>query len=93
MASKHDECPCDRDKAIDPWCAAAGMCEREFEDTDDRVVPCETCGTEGRLIHWSGRCDQYGNPMEYSEPCPCCDETGGEVIKTLPIEMEDLDHI
>lgn len=31
------ECPCDRDKTVDPHCCAAGMCVRE----DD---PCEHCG-------------------------------------------------
>lgn len=58
---------------------------------DVRIVPCEYCGTEGQLIHWSCQCDQYGNPMEYWEPCPCCDGTGGETIKVYPIEMEDLE--
>lgn len=32
-----DECPCDRDKTIDPVCAALGECSRSRldEDSDD----------------------------------------------------------
>jgi hypothetical protein len=59
-------------------------------DSDDRVVPCEACGTEGQIITWSGSIDRYGNPMEDAHSCPHCDGTGGEIIKTQPIEMEDL---
>lgn len=33
-----DNCPCDREKCIDPWCAAAGQCVREDEDL------CPDCG-------------------------------------------------
>lgn len=29
LCDEREECPCDRDKAIDPHCCAAGMCVRE----------------------------------------------------------------
>jgi hypothetical protein len=58
-----------------------------------RIVPCENCGTEGRLTWQTGGMDDYGNPLEDSAPCPCCDETGGEIIAVQPIEIEDLDEI
>lgn len=61
----------------------------EPEDTYWRVVACAACGTEGQLISWSGSMDQYGNPIERTEPCPYCEGTGGEVIKTQPIDMEE----
>lgn len=32
-----DECPCDRDKVVDPQCCAAGMCVREEDPHPD---PC-----------------------------------------------------
>lgn len=28
------QCPCDREKHIDPWCCAAGMCVREDEEME-----------------------------------------------------------
>jgi hypothetical protein len=33
-ARKLIECPCDRDKCIDPHCAAEGMCVREDNEDD-----------------------------------------------------------
>jgi hypothetical protein len=63
-----------------------------YGETDDRVVPCEACGTEGELIHWTRSLDTYGNPLEHSTRCPWCEGTGGEVIKMQPITLEDLDQ-
>jgi len=52
-----------------------------------RIVPCEACGSEGRvLVTMPGEWDP-----EDRGPCPYCDGTGGEIITTQPIEMEDLD--
>ena len=28
LCDEHEECPCDRDKVVDPQCCAAGMCAR-----------------------------------------------------------------
>jgi hypothetical protein len=44
--------------------------------TDYRIVCCEACGSEGRLID--------------DTPCNWCDGTGGEVIAVQPIEQDDL---
>lgn len=55
--------------------------------TDLRIVACEACNTEGRLYHGNG-----DMPWDYVEECPYCGGTGGEIITTQPIEMEDLDH-
>ena len=54
---------------------------------DLRIVACEACGTEGRvLVTVPGQWDP-----EDRGPCPYCDGTGGEIIETQPIEMADLD--
>lgn len=58
---------------------------------DERVVICSHCGSEGRLLWWSGDMDRYGNPIERNEPCPTCQETGGEIIVTQLIELEDME--
>jgi hypothetical protein len=59
---------------------------RHLEALDHRIVPCEACGTEGRVYHGNG-----DKPWDYVEECPYCDGTGGEIITTQPIEMADLD--
>lgn len=56
--------------------------------TDPRIVPCEACGSEGRVLT-----SRYGgNDPDTIDlgPCPWCEGTGGEIIETDPIEMEDL---
>lgn len=56
--------------------------------TDLRIICCETCNGEGReLVTAAGEWDP-----EDRGPCPYCEATGGEIIRTQPIEMEDLDH-
>jgi hypothetical protein len=55
-----------------------------------RIVLCEACGSEGRIYHPAYTCDNYGNPMEYEEPCPYCEGTGGVLIEVQPIEAEDF---
>ena len=50
----------------------------------ERIVFCEACSSEGRIYH--------GNPDDgWSEDCPYCDGTGGEIIITEPIDQDDLD--
>jgi hypothetical protein len=50
-----------------------------------RIVLCEACGSEGRIYRgW------YEDERDCG-PCPYCDGTGGEVIETQPIDLEDLD--
>ena len=63
---------------------------------DHRVVLCEACGSEGRIYvkDWdydreSG--DYYGE--RDTGPCPWCEGTGGEIILTQPITLEDLDLV
>ena len=53
---------------------------------DLRIVACEACGTEGRVLRSNGGPDD----IDCGE-CPYCEGTGGEIITTQPIEMADLD--
>jgi len=59
--------------------AAVGMNAPE----DFRIVCCEACGSEGRIYY--GECDDG-----FSEPCPYCEGTGGEIIPVEPITLDDL---
>jgi hypothetical protein len=54
--------------------------------SEHRIVPCEHCGTEGRI--YSG----YSNdPHPKDEgPCPACEGTGGEIVEVEPITLDDL---
>ena len=55
-------------------------------DTNYRLVRCEACGSEGRIL------TNDGGPYDQDwGECPYCEGTGGEVIKVEPIEMSDLD--
>lgn len=61
--------------------------------TDPRIVPCEHCGTEGRIYERADFYDrQYGwQPGERDlGPCEACEGTGGEIVETEPITLEDL---
>jgi len=52
---------------------------------DLRIVLCEACGSEGRILS----CD--GGPYDTDGgPCPYCEGTGGELIKVQPITEEDF---
>ena len=62
-------------------------------DCCERIVLCEGCGSEGRIYRSTGQSDRYGNELIDDEPCPYCDGTGGEIIKTYPITLEDLEAI
>lgn len=54
---------------------------------NERIIPCEACQSEGRILR-----GQYEDERDCG-PCPYCEGTGGEIIETEPIEMEDLDAI
>ncbi|MGY3609892.1 MULTISPECIES: hypothetical protein [unclassified Bradyrhizobium] len=58
-----------------------------------RVVLCEACGSEGRLFTLTHISREDGQWDGHSEPCPWCEGTGGEVIETQPIDMEDLEEM
>lgn len=58
---------------------------------DPRIVLCQDCGSEGVLRWDSYQRDEYGNVMEHTEDCRTCDGTGGEIVETSPIELDDLD--
>ena len=51
---------------------------------DPRIVPCERCQTEGRIY-----CGQYEDEQDCG-PCPVCEGTGGEIVETEPVTLEDL---
>lgn len=56
---------------------------------NERIVPCEACSTEGRILRGH---PNDPNPEDCG-PCLYCEGTGGEIIETEPIEMEDLDAL
>jgi hypothetical protein len=62
---------------------------------DLTIVECTACGGEGRIIinHGVGydRHTGYFPDERDHGPCPYCDGTGGEIITTQPIEIDDLD--
>lgn len=53
-----------------------------------RIVLCEACGSEGRILRAEYSTDP--NPRDCG-PCPYCEGTGGEIIETQPVDMDDLD--
>ncbi len=61
-----------------------------------RIVLCDHCGSEGRIIR---QCVGYepgcAHPHNFGErddgECPACEGTGGEIIETHPITLNDLD--
>ncbi len=53
---------------------------------NERILPCEACGSEGRI--YSGH---PNDPHPRDEgPCPWCEGTGGEIIETEPVTLDDL---
>lgn len=58
-----------------------------------RIVLCEHCGSEGR-IYANDTKPWADEPSERDDgPCPACEGTGGEIIETEPVMMEELDDI
>jgi hypothetical protein len=53
--------------------------------SNERVVPCEACQSEGRILTSDGGPDETDHGA-----CPHCEGTGGEIIETQPVELEDL---
>lgn len=51
--------------------------------SNERIVPCEACQSEGRILR-----GQYEDERDCG-PCQACEGTGGEIIETDPVEMED----
>jgi len=54
--------------------------------SNERIILCEACQSEGRLYTSNGGPDETDNG-----PCPWCDATGMAVIKTALIELDDLE--
>jgi hypothetical protein len=70
------------------------------EADSPRLVLCEACGSEGcgrSLDPDDGTCAcRYrgydGNsPRECEHACPYCEGTGGELIATEPVTLDDID--
>jgi hypothetical protein len=61
--------------------------------SNERIVLCEACGSEGHLYEWTSALDTWGQPLQDISKCPWCEGTGGEIIETQPIELEDLDEM
>lgn len=70
------------------------------EADSPRLIGCEHCGTEGcgrPLDPDDGTCvcryqGYDGNsPINCEDACPYCEGTGGELIATEPVELEDLE--
>lgn len=59
---------------------------RKSKMENPRIIPCTRCGSEGRL--YSGHPNDP-NPVDDGE-CPACEGTGGEVIETEPVTLDDL---
>lgn len=53
--------------------------------TDYRIVLCEACGSEGRILTSDGGPDD----VDCGE-CRYCAGTGGELVKVAPIEADDF---
>lgn len=53
--------------------------------TDYRIIPCEYCGSEGRILRGHPN-DPY--PRDCG-PCPVCEGTGSEVIEVEPLTMDE----
>jgi hypothetical protein len=67
----------------EPACRPDGFICQQVDDSP-RIIGCETCDTEGRILRGAGP-----DPKDYG-PCPVCDGTGGEIIRTEPVTLEDL---
>jgi hypothetical protein len=51
---------------------------------NERIIRCEFCQSEGRIYR-----GMYEDERDCG-PCPACEGTGGEIIETLSITLEDL---
>lgn len=55
-------------------------------ERNERVVPCEACQSEGRVLTNDGGPDDVDHGA-----CPHCEGTGGEIIETQPVELADFE--
>lgn len=53
---------------------------------NENRIPCERCQSEGRIYRGH---PNDPNPRDEG-PCPVCEGTGGELVETQPVTMEDL---
>lgn len=59
-------------------------------DQSPRLVPCEGCGSEGRLIRTKS--GHPNDPDEIDEgECPVCGGAGNELIATSAVTLDDLE--
>jgi hypothetical protein len=72
------------------------------EADSPRLVLCEACGSEGcgrSLDPDDGTCAcryrgyEGNSPTNCEHACPYCEGTGGELIATEPVELEDLEAL
>lgn len=68
------------------------------EEDSPRLVLCPACESEGcsRLLDSEDGfcpCNYYGRGPRHNceHACPCCEGTGGELIATEPVTLEDLE--
>lgn len=62
-----------------------------------RIVECAACGGEGRILV-SGWVYEHGCGVPHRDllddgRCDLCDGTGGEIIETEPVTLEDLEEL
>lgn len=64
---------------------------RKIGAKDVRLMPCEACGSEGRILRSaSGRAnDPYDRDCG---PCPECNGTGMALVEVEPIVPEECPH-
>lgn len=58
-----------------------------------RIVLCEACAGEGTEMvprTWLESHGEWITDLVPDGPCPDCEGTGGEIIETEPIDLDDL---
>lgn len=67
------------------------------EANSPRLVLCEACGSEGRIYVRDWCSGSWNEPAHWGErddgECPWCEGTGGALIATDPITLEDVEAI
>lgn len=60
---------------------------------NERIIKCERCGGEGRIYtreDWFDPQAGWVSGEHDDGPCPACEGTGGEIIETQPVGLDDL---